>query len=99
MCDRRGPPRGPAVPAPRRRVHQVRDINGLALLVQDAVVAFSAYALGLRHDKLAGYVALNLGIALAMFFRFWSYRTWVWPLTAGGSGRADRSTAGGRPPV
>jgi acid phosphatase family membrane protein YuiD len=30
------------------------------------------------HNKLTVFVALNLGIALATGFRFWSYRQFVW---------------------
>ena len=53
-------------------------LNGLALLIQDAVVAFNFYILGNHHSKAAGFIALNVGIALATLFRFWSYRKWVW---------------------
>ena len=53
-------------------------LNGIALLIQDAAVAFSYYLLGLGPDKLAGFIALNVGIALATLFRFWSYRRFVW---------------------
>ena len=48
------------------------------MLLQDATVAFNTYVLHLGHDKLAVFVALNLGIALATLFRFWSYRLFVW---------------------
>ena len=63
-------------------------LNGIGLLIQDAAVAFNAYVLGLEHDKLAEFVALNLGIALATVFRFWSYRKFVWaaPADDGGAG-------------
>ncbi len=53
-------------------------LNGVGLLIQDATVAVNYYLLGLGHDKLAAFVALNLGIALATLFRFWSYRQFVW---------------------
>ena len=73
-------------------------LNGIALLIQDATVAFDYYLLGLGHNKLAGFIALNAGIVLATLFRFWSYRQFVWvaqqaePGTPrGGHGRrADR---------
>ena len=52
--------------------------NGIGLLIQDATVAFNYYLLGLGHDKLAVFIALNLGIAVATGFRFWSYRQFVW---------------------
>ena len=53
-------------------------LNGIGLLIQDAAVAFNAYALGLNHDRLASFIALNAGIVLATLFRFWSYRRFVW---------------------
>jgi len=68
----------------RQRTGVMREIavfavlNGIGLLIQDAAVAFNYYGLGLRHDKLAGFIALNAGIVLATLFRFWSYRRFVW---------------------
>ena len=53
-------------------------LNGIALAIQDAAVAFNYYVLGLGHNKLAGFIALNSGIVLATLFRFWSYRRYVW---------------------
>jgi putative flippase GtrA len=61
-------------------------LNGIGLLIQDAVVAFNAYVLGLEHHKLAEFVALNTGIAIATVFRFWSYRKFVWGAPAGDTG-------------
>ena len=57
-------------------------LNGVGLLIQDAAVAFNAYVLGLEHHKLAEFVALNTGIAIATVFRFWSYRRFVWAAPA-----------------
>jgi putative flippase GtrA len=57
-------------------------LNGIGLLIQDAVVAFNAYVLGNEHDRTAGFIALNCGIALATLFRFWSYRKFVWAAPA-----------------
>ena len=68
----------------RQRTGIVREVmvfavlNGIGLLIQDATVAFNYYLLHLGHNKLAGLVALNAGIALATLFRFWSYRRFVW---------------------
>lgn len=68
----------------RQRTGVVREItifavlNGVGLLLQDATVAANYYLLHLGHDKLAVFVALNSGIALATLFRFWSYRQFVW---------------------
>jgi putative flippase GtrA len=53
-------------------------LNGIGLLIQDAVVAVNYYILGFAHNKLAEFLALNAGIALATVFRFWSYRKFVW---------------------
>jgi putative flippase GtrA len=54
-------------------------LNGIGVLIQDATVAVNYYLLQLGHNKLAGFAALNFGIALATLFRFWSYRRFVWP--------------------
>jgi putative flippase GtrA len=61
-------------------------LNGIGLLIQDAAVAFNAYVLHLEHHKLAEFVALNTGIAIATVFRFWSYRKFVWAAPAGDAG-------------
>jgi putative flippase GtrA len=53
-------------------------LNGIGLLIQDAVVGFNSYVLHLEHHKLAEFLALNVGIAIATVFRFWSYRRFVW---------------------
>jgi putative flippase GtrA len=56
-------------------------LNGIGLLIQDVVVAFNSYVLHNEHHKLAEFLALNIGIAIATLFRFWSYRKFVWRLT------------------
>ena len=71
-------------------------LNGIGLLIQDAVVAFNYYILGLSGNKLAEFLALNAGIALATLFRFWSYRKFVWAEKSGGGGTPV--AAGGTPP-
>jgi putative flippase GtrA len=58
-------------------------LNGIGLLIQDAAVGFNYYVVGL-HDKASGFIALNIGIAIATVFRFWSYRRWVWGGSLGG---------------
>jgi putative flippase GtrA len=69
----------------RQRTGVVRELvifavlNGIGVLIQDAAVAVNYYLLQLGHNKLAGFAALNFGIALATLFRFWSYRRFVWP--------------------
>jgi putative flippase GtrA len=60
-------------------------LNGIGLLIQDAVVAFNSYVLHLEHHKVAEFLALNAGIAFATVFRFWSYRRFVWAAPAAGA--------------
>ena len=67
-------------------------LNGIGLLIQDATVAFNYYLLRHGHDRVAVFVALNLGIAVATMFRFWSYRQFVW-------GAAPTSRAGAKSPA
>ena len=38
-------------------------LNGVGVLIQDAAVAVNYYLLHLGHNKLAGFLALNSGIA------------------------------------
>src|SRR5215470_5160094 len=56
-------------------------LNGLALLIQLACIGFGSYVLSLT-SKLGYNIALLVGIGLAMLFRFWSYRKWVWAAPA-----------------
>ena len=70
-------------------------LNGIGLLIQDTVVAFNSYALHLEHHKVAEFLALNGGIAIATVFRFWSYRRFVWaaPASDVGTGAAAQLDA------
>jgi putative flippase GtrA len=70
-------------------------LNGIGLGIQDAVVAFNYYILGLGGNKLAEFLALNIGIAVATVFRFWSYRRFVWaaPSDDGGTKAGPGETA------
>jgi putative flippase GtrA len=72
-------------------------LNGIGLLIQDAVVAFNYYILGLGGNKLAEFLALNVGIGLATLFRFWSYRKFVWAAPAADGGTT--ATTGGTAPT
>ena len=78
-------------------------LNGIGLLIQDAVVAFNSYVLHLEHHKLAEFLALNIGIAIATIFRFWSYRKFVWrlaPTDDSGTGAVPGPPApSGQPPA
>jgi putative flippase GtrA len=71
-------------------------LNGVGLLIQDAVVAFNFYILSNGNNKAAEFIALNAGIALATLFRFWSYRKWVWAEPADG---AEAGTGEHQPPA
>jgi putative flippase GtrA len=71
-------------------------LNGIGLLIQDAVVAVNYYLLGLSGNKLAEFLALNVGIGLATLFRFWSYRRFVWAAKTDDGGTTV--VAGGTPP-
>lgn len=54
-------------------------LNAIALVLTLLPLAFSRYVLGLDSalaDNLSGNV---VGVALGTAFRFWSYRTWVFP--------------------
>lgn len=73
-------------------------LNAAGLLIQDAVVGFNAYALGFQHGhKIEQLIALNVGIAIATVFRFWSYRKWVWAAPAGGAAVGVPVTSAGDP--
>jgi putative flippase GtrA len=66
-------------------------LNGAALAIQLAVLGFATYLLD-WHDRVGYNLALVTGIALGGLFRFWSYRTLVWP--APPSRAPDRSLIG-----
>ena len=69
-----------------RRRHGVRReylmfalVNGGGLAIQLTCLGFSVYVLGL-DGQLAENIAGNVvGVALGTLFRFWAYRTWVFP--------------------
>jgi putative flippase GtrA len=51
-------------------------LNGIGLLIAEAVIAATYYGLG-QHGGIAYNVASLVGTALGTIFRFWSYRKWV----------------------
>jgi putative flippase GtrA len=51
--------------------------NGIGLLIQLGCLGFTVHVLGYT-GKFPANVAILIGIVLATFFRFWSYRKWVW---------------------
>lgn len=53
--------------------------NGIAMLIAVGCLAFSHYVLGLT-SALADNISANVvGLVLGTIFRFWSYRTFVFP--------------------
>ena len=54
-------------------------VNGGGLIIQLVCVAFVAYLLDLKGNLLAENIAKIAGIGLGTAFRFWAYRTWVFP--------------------
>lgn len=70
-------------------------LNGVGLLIQDAAVGINAYVLGWQHNRIAEFIALNLGIGLATVFRFWSYRKWVWLAPPAGGPLASQPVVAG----
>lgn len=58
--------------------------SGIALIIENAVLAVSHYGLGYT-SPLADNIAKNvIGLGIGTVFRFWTYRTWVF---RSGSGR------------
>lgn len=54
-------------------------LNGVAMLISVGCLWVSHYLLGL-DSPLADNISANvIGLALGTMFRFWSYRTWVFP--------------------
>lgn len=51
-------------------------LNGVGLLIAEAVIAITAYAVGSR-DQVAYNLASVIGTGLGTIFRFWAYRKWV----------------------
>jgi putative flippase GtrA len=52
-------------------------LNGIGLLIQLGCLGFTVHVLGYT-GKFPANVAILIGIVLATFFRFWSYRRFVW---------------------
>ncbi len=55
-------------------------VNGGGLAIQLVCLGFAAYVLGLKDNQFAENVAGNgVGVVFGTLFRFWAYRTWVFP--------------------
>jgi putative flippase GtrA len=69
--------------------------NGVALLISVTCLAISHYWLDLR-SPLADNISANVvGLLLGMAFRFWTYRTFVFPRAALTDEHADEPTNSG----
>ncbi len=72
-------------------------MNGVGLLIQLGCQAFSVYVLGF-DDPVSRNIAGNVvGVALGTLFRFFSYRTWVFPERP--AAEPGRPTAEEEPPA
>ena len=72
-------------------------VNGVALLISLGTLWTSHYALGLT-SPLADNISANvIGLILGTLFRFWAYRTYVFPVDADASGE-EPDPAGSLPP-
>ncbi|GGO50956.1 Putative flippase GtrA (transmembrane translocase of bactoprenol-linked glucose) [Streptomyces sp. WMMB 714] len=82
----------------KRRIHRETVLffafSGVALVIENAVLAVSHYGLGFT-SPLADNIAKNvIGLGIGTVFRFWTYRTWVFQ--TGSAGRVfGRSGASG----
>lgn len=69
-------------------------LNGVGLLIQEAVLAFAKYGLHFSEsnpsDRLAFNIANAAGIGLAMIFRFWAYRTFVFAASGPAASAEER---------
>lgn len=54
-------------------------INGVAIAIQSAVVALTFYVLHMRSHVENFFSEFVLAIAIGMAFRFWCYRTFIFP--------------------
>ena len=69
----------------RREYALFAAVNGAGLAIQLACLGVSYYLLGFT-GQLAENIAGNvIGVGLGTLFRFWAYRTWVFPELAPGS--------------
>lgn len=56
-------------------------INGIASVIQDGCLALTHYVIGWNTHLGDFFGNFILGTALGMVFRFWTYRTWIFPET------------------
>jgi putative flippase GtrA len=56
-------------------------INGIAIAIQTGVAALTTYVLHMNSHVEIFFSKFVLGIAIGMAFRFWCYRTFIFPET------------------
>ncbi|PDP86944.1 polysaccharide biosynthesis protein GtrA [Glycomyces fuscus] len=72
-------------------------MNGVGMLLQVACLGVSVYVLGFE-GPLASNIAGNVvGVGLGTLFRFFSYRTWVFPEQGGDPVREPAEVPSGEP--
>jgi putative flippase GtrA len=55
-------------------------VNAIGMLIESMPLAVTAYVLDMNNSILAANIAKYLfGVPLAMVFRLWTYRTWIFP--------------------
>jgi putative flippase GtrA len=54
-------------------------INGIAIAIQTGVTALTYYVLGMHSHLEIFFSKFILGIGIGMAFRFWCYRTFIFP--------------------
>lgn len=54
-------------------------VNGAGLLIQLACLGFAVYVLELTGQVAENVAGNVVGVGLGTLFRFWAYRTWVFP--------------------
>jgi len=58
-------------------------VNGAGLAIQLACLGLAVYALGLTGQVAENVAGNVVGVGLGTLFRFWAYRTWVFPRVPG----------------
>ncbi|HJE59927.1 MAG TPA: GtrA family protein [Nocardiopsis listeri] len=54
-------------------------MNGVGMLIQVGCLGFAVYVLGLEGQSASNVAGNVVGVGLGTLFRFFSYRTWVFP--------------------
>jgi putative flippase GtrA len=57
-------------------------VNGIGALIESVPLAVFDYVLGMNGTLASNIAKYILGVPLAMVFRLWTYRTWVFPKVA-----------------